>query len=171
MVLASLVLASVAVPRSTWAKPQDDKDYLTAAEADKIRDANDPGMRIELYMSFAEDRLMKFDYELHRSVAERRRDDILNGLLNGYVGCVDDAADQIAVAQDRHINIREALKKMETKDKEFLDILQKYEMSGPNLDVYKDTLDDAIEGTKDAISDTINAEKEMQPGPVRRKQE
>jgi hypothetical protein len=37
------------------------------------------------------------------------------------------------------------------------------------LDTYKDTLDDAIEGTKDALSDLNNAEKEATPGPVRRK--
>jgi hypothetical protein len=122
-------------------------------------------------MAFAEDRLKKFDYELHRTVAERRRDEILNGLLNGYVGCVDDAADQVDVAQEKQVNILAALKKMEAKDKEFLVTLQKYEKDGLDLNLYKDTLDDAIEGTMDAINDAADAEKEMSPGPVRRKPE
>ena len=168
--LSLVVIAAIAIPQRAFPSPQD-KDYLSDAEADKIRDAGTPALRIELYLSFAEDRLNKFDYELQRPVAERRRDEILNGLLDGYSGCVDDAADQIDAAQEKQINIREAIQKMEAKDKEFLEILQKYEKSGPDLDVYRDTLEDAIEGTEDAIADATDAEKENSPGPVRRKQE
>jgi hypothetical protein len=169
LVFGLLLIAGFAVSGMARAIPQD-KEYLSDAEADKIRDAREPAERIELYMTFAEDRLKKFDYELHRPVQERRRDEILNGLLNGYVGCVDDAADQIDVAQEKQINILETVKKMEAKDKEFLEILQKYDKPGPDLDIYQDTLDDAIDGTKDAITDAQDALKEMLPGPVRRKQ-
>jgi hypothetical protein len=146
------------------------KDYLSEAEADKIRDARAPAERIRLYISFAEDRLTKFEYEVNRNVQERRRSEILNGLLNGYAGCVDDAADQITLAREKHLDIREALKLMQTKDKDFLVLLQKYEKDGPELDTYRETLADAIEGTKDALSDADEAQKEMQPPPVRRKQ-
>ncbi len=45
--ILGLLLAAVLAPRMMWARPQDDKDYLSEAESDKIRDANDPGMRIE----------------------------------------------------------------------------------------------------------------------------
>jgi hypothetical protein len=145
------------------------KDYLSQSEADKIRDAETVPERIKLYLSFAEDRLKKFEYEIHRSVPERRRAEIVNALLNAYSGCVDDAADQIDVAKEKQVDIRAALKTMRSKDKEFLDILQKYEKDGPELDTYKDTLDDAIEGTKDALSDLDDAEKEATPGPIRRK--
>ena len=74
------------------------KDYLSDEEADKIRDADTPSLRIKLYLTFAEDRLTKFEYEIHRTIPERHRSDILNSLLNGYAGCMDDAADQIALA-------------------------------------------------------------------------
>ena len=121
-------------------------------------------------VAFAEDRLNKFEYELGRNVQERRRSEILNGLLNGFAGCVDDAADQIALAQEKHVDIREALKLMQTKDKAFLEILQKYDKDGTELDTYRETLEDAIEGTKDALSDIEDAQKEMQAPPVRRKQ-
>ena len=146
------------------------KEYLSDAEADKIRGAATPAERIELYMTFADDRLKKFDYEIHRSVPEARRSEILNGLLNGYVGCVDDAADQIDAAHEKHLDIRDALKKMKEKDKGFLEILEKYDMPGPDLETYEDTLEDAIDGTKEAISDAEDAEKETPSGPVRRKQ-
>jgi hypothetical protein len=151
-------------------RPAQQKDYLSELEADKIRDARAPDDRIKLYIGFAEDRLTKFDYEIKRNVQERRRDEILNGLLNGYAGCVDDAADQIQLAREKHLDIREALKLMLTKDKEFLETLQKYDKDGPELDTYRDTLEDAIEGTKDAITDADEAQKEMQAPPVRRKQ-
>ena len=83
---------------------------------------------------------------------------------------MDDAADQIALAREKQSDIHDVLKLMETKDKEFLEALQKYDKDGPDLDTYRETLEDAIEGTKDAISDDEEAQKEMQAPPVRRKQ-
>jgi hypothetical protein len=164
------MLTAPAMARAPRAIPgPQDKDYLTEAEADKIRDADTPALRIKLYLGFAEDRLKKFEYEIHRTVPERRRGEILNALLNGYSGCMDDAADQIDVAKEKQLDIRDALKMMKSKDKEFLTILEKYEKDGPELDTYRDTLDDAIEGTKDALADLDDAEKEATPGPVRRK--
>ena len=82
---------------------------------------------------------------------------------------MDDAADQIEVARDKQIDIRGQLKLIESKGKEFLEILQKIGQSGPELGTYKDTLQDAIEGTQDAISDANAASKELTPVPVRRK--
>jgi peptidoglycan hydrolase CwlO-like protein len=83
---------------------------------------------------------------------------------------VDDATDQIALAREKHLDIHESLKLMQTKNKQFLALLQKYDKDGPELDTYRDTLEDAIEGTKDAISDVDEAQKESQAPPVRRKQ-
>ena len=58
---------------------------------------------------------------------------------------------------------------MQSKGKEYLATLEKLEKN-PDEDLYKDTLEDAIEGTKDAINDAQQAEKEMSPPPVRRPQ-
>ncbi len=152
------------------ARAQGKMDYLTETEADKIRDANNPSDRIKLYVSFADDRLKKFQYELTRTVAERRRGEVLNGLLNAYSGCVDDAADQIDDAKEKQVDIHASLKLLESKGKEFLEALQKVQQSGgPDFDSYKDTLDDAIQGTKDAVADAQKAGKEMLPAPIRRK--
>jgi hypothetical protein len=152
------------------ARPRPQKDYLSEEEADKIRDAATPSLRIKLYVSFAADRLAKFDYELKRTNPERRRAEILNVLLNDYTGCMDDGADQIDVAKEKQADIRDALKLMETKYKEFLAQLEAYDKDGPDLDMYRDTLEDAIDGTKDALSDAQDAEKEVLPPPIRRKQ-
>lgn len=154
------------------AAAQGEKDYLSDEEADKIRDAQSPSDRIKLYMTFAQDRLDKFEYELNRPQHEAQYDDILNNLMNGYVGCVDDAADQIDVAQEKQIDIRAAVKEMKDKDTAFLAKLQKFdEGSGPDFDAYRYTLEDAIEGTKEAINDATDAEKNLLPAPVRRKQQ
>lgn len=162
-------MPAIGVAARPSAAQLEQRDYLSEEEADKIRDADTPSKRITLYVSFAEDRLKKFDYELNRPTPERRRTEILNGLLNGYAGCVDDGADQIALAHEKQMDIRAALKLMRTKYTEFLDQLQKYDKDGKDLDTYRDTLEDAIDGTKDALSDVDEAEKEMLPAPVRRK--
>jgi hypothetical protein len=168
LVFAAAISNSFALARPPRPLPPQ-KDYLSDSEADKIRDAETPAERIKLYISFAEDRLKKFEYEIHRSVPERRREEILNALLNGYSGCVDDAADQVDDAQEKHADIRDAVKMMKSKDKEFLQILEKYDKDGPELDSYKDTLEDAIDGTKDALTDIDDAQKDEASGPVRRK--
>ena len=163
-----LMVATAISPRCVRAQ-QEKKDYLTDAEGDRIRDAVTPPERMKLFVIFADDRLKKFQYELTRTVPEGRRAEILNGLLNAYAGCIDDAADQIEVAREKQVDIRAALKNMQSKGKEFLEALQKINHGGPEYDTYKDTLQDAIEGTQDALSDVDKALKELNPAPVRRK--
>ena len=74
-----------------YARAAQEKDYLSALEADKIRDAETSNERIRLFLAFAEDRLKKFQYELEHP-SSNRHGDMLNALLNAYIGCVDDAA-------------------------------------------------------------------------------
>ena len=169
--LVAFLAPAVARPVARLAaSPQQRKDYLSEGEGNQIRDAYEPAERIALYMKFAEDRLKKFQYELNRKVQDRRRAEVLNNMLNAYTGCMDDAADQIAVGQERQADIHGALKLMKSKGNEFLDILEKLQEKGPELDTYKDTLLDAIDGTKDALTDVDNALKTAAPPPVRRKQ-
>jgi hypothetical protein len=167
-IIVAIVAPSISVAHSAHALPQK-KEYLTQTEADKIRDAETPAERIRIFVTFAEDRLKKFQYELGRTVPERRRSEILNGLMNGYAGCVDDAADQIAIAREKQADIRASLKLMKLKSQQFLDVLEKLDQGGPEFDTYKDTLEDAVEATRDALADIEKAEKEMAPPPVRRK--
>jgi len=154
------------VANAGW-QPQ--KDYLTAVEADKIRDAeNDNNERIRLFLMFAEDRLKKFQYELDHPSTNRHAD-MLNSLLNAYVGCVDDAADLIQLGIEKQDNIRKGVELMSVRAKEFLVILEKLSAEGAEREMYKDNLDDAIEGTRDALNDAEKAKKKVAPPPVRRK--
>jgi len=163
--LAACILA--ASPLVRGAAPQQ-KDYLTALEADKIRDAETVNERIKLFLSFADDRLKKFQYELEHP-STNRHGDMLNSLLNAYVGCVDDAADLIQLGIEKQENIRQGIDLMSSRTKEFLAVLEKLSTDGADLELYKDNLEDAIEGTRDAMNDAEKAKKKVAPPPVRRK--
>ncbi|HUN63711.1 MAG TPA: hypothetical protein VMU53_17060 [Candidatus Sulfotelmatobacter sp.] len=145
-----------------------EKDYLSDLEADKIRDAETPNERVKLFLTFAEDRLKKFQYELEHPSPNKHRE-MLNYLMNSYGGCVDDAADQIQLSLEKQENIREAIDLMSTKAKEFLTVLQKLQSQGQEVAIYKDNLDDAIEGTQDALNEAEKAKSKAAPPPVRRK--
>jgi hypothetical protein len=89
--------------------------------------------------------------------------------MNAYVGCVDDAADLIQLGIQKQENIRPAIDLMASRTKEFLQILEKLSADRTEIDTYKDNLDDAIEGTRDAMNDAEKAKKAVAPPPVRRK--
>jgi hypothetical protein len=163
-----MFVAGLCAPRAARAQAPT-RDYLSEVEADKIRDAQDPNDRIKLFLDFAADRLKKFQYELGRASSQSHRAEVLNGLLNAYTGCVDDAADMITLAQEKQADIRPALKDMQARGKGFLETLEKLAKDGPELEIYRDTLDDAMDGTRDALKDAEKALKEMAPPPVRRK--
>ena len=150
------------------AKAAQEKDYLSAVEADKIRDAETSAERIKLFLGFAEDRLKKFQYELEHP-SSNHHVEMLNALLNAYIGCVDDAADVMQLGIEKQENIRKGIDLMASRTKEFLPILEKLSTDGPELETYKDNLDDAIEGTRDAMNDAERAKKKVAPPPIRRK--
>ena len=171
-ICASAVFTSAMTPRSISARTPTPKkkEYLSDEEADKIRNADSPNMRVKLYLTYAADRLKKFQYELDRTMPQSRRGETLNGLLNAYSGCIDDAADVISLAVEKQQDIRLGIKEMQSKGKEYLATLEKIQQKGTDLESYKETLEDAMDGTKDAISDAAKSEKEMAPPPVRRPQ-
>jgi len=160
-----VISLSLLAPRASIAQQ---KDYLSALESDKIRDAESTNERIKLFLSFAEDRLKKFQYELQHP-SSNRHPEMLNALMNAYIGCVDDAADLIQLGIQKQENIRPLVDLMVGRTKEFLEILQKVSADGTEIEIYKDNLDDAIEGTRDAMNDAEKAKKAVAPPPVRRK--
>jgi len=170
-ILASLGLLAAAFPFLAAAAPSPQKkDYLTESEADKIRDAGFTGPKIKLYVEFAGDRIKKIQYELaHVDPADHKLGERINNFLNGYIGCIDDGADLVDLGVQKQEDIREGVKEMQARLKEFLPYLQSLESNGYDRDNYKDNLDDAVEATQDAAKDVEKAMKDMAPPPVRRK--
>jgi hypothetical protein len=146
------------------------KEYLSEAEADKIREAGATGPRIVLFAAFASDRIKKLQYEFaHIDPADQKRSDRLNALINGYTGCIDDAADLIEIGIEKQQDIRDGVKAMQAGIKEFLPYLQGLAANGVERETYKSNLEDAIEATQDAAKDVEKAAKETPAAPVRRK--
>ena len=167
-ICAALLVAGVDGGAAAAAAKTQDKDYLTSIEADKIREAESPNERIALFLNFAEDRLKKVQYELEHP-SQTRHIEMLNSLLNAYVGCVDDAADLIQLGIEKQQNVRKGIDLMAARTKDFLVILQKISTDAPDAEYYKDTLNDAVEGTQDASKEAEAAKKNVAPAPVRRK--
>jgi hypothetical protein len=167
MSLLGLLGAWNFMPNPTFAQ-RVDKDYLSSVEAGKIRDAETVNDRIKLFVTFAQDRLTKFQYELEHPSSNKHAE-MLNYLMNSYIGCVDDAADLIQLGLEKQDNIRQGIDLMATKSKDFLEILRRYASSGPELETYKDNLEDAVQGTEDALNEAEKAKKKATPPPIRRK--
>jgi hypothetical protein len=166
--VAAVVTCGLAVSCAQLYAAQDQKDYLSPMESDKIRDAETTNARINLFVAFADDRLKKFQYELQHPSANRHGE-LLNALMNGYVGCLDDAADLMQLGIEKQENIRQGVDLIATRTKEFLEALNKIAADKIDIEIYKDNLDDAIEGTRDAMNDAEKAKKAVAPPPVRRK--
>lgn len=165
-VLLAFCWAAAMATASQAQAPQ--KDYLTALEADKIRDAETTNERIKLFVEFADDRLKKFQYELEHP-SPNTHEQMLNYLMNAYIGCVDDAADLIQLGIEKQENVRKGVDLMASKTKEYLEKLKKIQTDGKEMEIYKENLDDAIEGTQDAMKEAEKAKKSVAPPPVRRK--
>jgi hypothetical protein len=163
-----LVVAAFTCGLSASCAMAQQKDYLSAMESDKVRDAETTNERIKLFLAFADDRLKKFQYELEHP-SSNKHPEMLNALMNGYVGCVDDAADLVQLGIEKQENVREGVDLMASRTKEFLEVLNKIAADKNELEIYKDNLDDAIEGTRDAMNDAEKAKKNVAPPPVRRK--
>jgi hypothetical protein len=144
------------------------KDYLSEVEADKIRDADTPAIRIKLFISFAADRIKKLQYEFAHP-GELHRDERINALINAYAGCIDDGSDLIQLGVEKQQDIRDAIKEMQSRAPEFLAYLKELSAKGKAAEPYKDNLDDAIDATNEAIRDAAEALKENAPPPVRRR--
>ena len=153
------------------ARAQGQPDFLSPGEADKVRDAPDPDHRIRLFLDFAQDRLKKLQYELQLTTPQVDKPEILNGLLSGYSGCLDETADRIQEAQQKGAKIRNAIKDAQKRGKTYLETLKTMEAAnGPDLVSYKDSLDDAISATQGALKAAAKASKEYGSLPIRRKQ-
>src|SRR5262245_36276900 len=126
-----------ALAGSAAAQVAPEKDYLSGYEADKIRDAETPNDKIKLFVQFADDRLKKFQYELEHP-AQTNHTQMLNYLMNSYVGCVDDATDLMQEGVEKQQNVRVGIDLLANKSKEFLEILKKIQAEGKELEVYKE---------------------------------
>jgi predicted transcriptional regulator len=126
------------------------KDFLTADEIDKVREAQEPNQRLQLYVLFARQRID----QLKQAIAKEKKGRSLEirELLEQYAQIID-AIDMVSDdALKRKVDIAVGAAAVSQAEKTFLGVLSKVEANKPHdFDLYDVAFKDALENTKDSI--------------------
>ena len=143
---ALILLAALAMPLAA----QKRRDFLTAEETDKVRQAQDPNLRLPLYLTFAKDRLAQINQLISRDRAGRSA--LLHDLLEDYtkiIEAIDTVADDALL---RKIDITKGMALVVPAEESLLAGLKKVdEAQLADKARYSFVLTDAIAATKDSI--------------------
>jgi hypothetical protein len=127
-----------------------DRDFLTSDEADQIREAQDPNMRVQLYMRFAKQRLD----QVKQLIAKEKpgRSALIHDLLEDYSNIID-AVDTVADdSLKRKKNLDIGMGKARDTEKTMLADLQKIQDANPrDLERYEFVLKQAIDATGESM--------------------
>lgn len=125
------------------------RDFLTADEADQIRLAQEPNLRLNLYLHFAKQRLDLIE----QAVAQEKvgRSKLIHDLLEDYTSIIE-AIDIVSDdALKRKLPIIDGMKAVGEAEKAMLAQLEKIQASNPkDLGRYQFALEQAIEATRDS---------------------
>ncbi len=130
-------------------------DYLTPEEVTQVRQAEDPNLRVELFLKFADLRLAAFEKALQPAAgSEPPRPYQLKDLLNDFIRAIDDTADKTQTPLERGgVELKKARDKINIKGRDFLKRLgdiQKTE-AGSDEDLRYD-LEDATQAVNDLLA-------------------
>jgi len=130
--------------------PLSARDFLTAEEADKVRQAQDPNLRLPLYLSFAKNRVAQINQLIARDRPGRSA--LLHDLLEDYthiIEAIDTVADDALL---RKVDITKGMALVLPAEQELLAALKKVnEAQLADKARYAFVLDDAIAATTDSI--------------------
>jgi hypothetical protein len=126
------------------------RDFLTADEADQVRLAQDPNDRLKLYLHFAKQRLDLIEQAVAQEKAGRSK--FLHDLLEDYTQVIEaiDTVTEDALKRSA-ADISLAVKAVSDAEKEMLAQLEKIRDSEPkDIARYQFVLEQAIETTRDS---------------------
>jgi hypothetical protein len=138
-------------------------DYLSDEEVDQLREAQEPSLRIEAYLSFAQVRLTRFDDYRNRPLnPDYDIPGYLDTQLDQFIRITDALKDTIGDHFDRHDDMRVGLKKFLEMGTHELDQLRHVEQSpDPYAAAYHKSLNDAIDDFTDALDGATKALSEQ----------
>jgi hypothetical protein len=129
-----------------WAQ---NRDYLTADEIDRVRDAQEPNLRLKLYVEFARERVAVLQQYLSKEKPGRSA--LIHDTLEDYahiIEAIDTVSDDALL---RKVPIDVGMKEVASAEGEMLTTLQKIEDSAPkDLARYEFVLKNAIDTTSDS---------------------
>jgi len=125
------------------------RDYLTADEIDQVREAQEPNVRLKLYVHFAKERIAEIQQFLSKEKPGRSA--LIHDALEDYtriIEAIDTVADD---ALRRKAAIDEGMKAVADAEKEMLATLNKIEESNAkDLQRFEFALKAAIDTTSDS---------------------
>jgi len=127
---------------------------LSEAEVEKLRDTQDPGKRIEVYLDFMQSRLVQFDST--RSQPPGSREEAgkrLDHMIGQYVQLDDEMKDWIQYQYNRDGDMRSGLRALLNRGAKQLEELRHAQQTpDANASQYSDTLKDAIADLEDTLN-------------------
>lgn len=143
------LLAAMLLLGSLQVMPAQDRDFLTADEADQIREAQEPNLRLKLYIKFAQVRVELVKQLMGTEKAGRSL--LIHDTLEDYtkiIEAIDTVADD---ALKRKVPIAEGMKAVAEAEKTMAEELRKLDQKpGKDYPRFEFAMKQAIETTEDS---------------------
>lgn len=148
-IIVALAIFLVAIPAARVAAQK--ADFLSEEEEDALREAQDPGQRIEVYLDLEQSRLARME-------GLRDRPAQLDALLSEYVALSQEMKDWIEYQYQHHGDMRRGLRALLDRGPQQLEQLRKIQQwPGAASAEYADNLRDATDSLTDALDGSTKA--------------
>ncbi len=129
-------------------------DHLTEDEQDKLREAQDPSERIQVYLAFAQARLERFDgFRVKPADPKYDNGAYLDSLLGEYIAINDELKNWIEDQYERHGDMRRGLRALLERGPQQLERLRRIQQTP---DTYASSYGSSLRDAIDNLTDTLD---------------